>query len=137
MSGRPAARRILTGAAVFLGCVGLAFLFAPDEAGRFLGLLPLPAGVPAGPGLELFGAALTGFALLDWAGRGAIYGGIYGRPIALANLLLGFAAGLTLLREGAGLRAALLAWAFLALAGAFAWLVFGARPWDGDQEPGA
>lgn len=131
MTGRPAARRILTGAALFLGATGLAFLFAPEEAGRFLGLLVVPAGVPTGPGLELFGGALVGLALLDWAGRGAIYGGIYGRPIALANLLVGFASGLTLLRAGAGLRAALLGWTFLALAGAFAWLVFGARPWAG------
>ena len=37
--------------------------------------------------LQLLGALSLGFAMLDWMARDMALGGIYGRPIVVANLL--------------------------------------------------
>ena len=39
--------------------------------------------------LQLFAGGLLAIASLNWMGRGAIYGGIYGRPIVVANFGFG------------------------------------------------
>jgi hypothetical protein len=36
--------------------------------------------------LQFLGAAYFAFAMLNWMAKGAIIGGIYNRPIAIANL---------------------------------------------------
>jgi hypothetical protein len=74
---------------------GLALLFASDA------LLPiLVPGFPVtGAWLgQLLGAAWLGVAALNWLQRGARLGGIYGRPVVLANLVLYFVGALSLLR---------------------------------------
>jgi hypothetical protein len=74
---------------------GLALLFASDV------LLPLlvPGFPAAGAWLgQLLGAAWLGVAALNWLHRGALLGGIYGRPVVLANLVLYFVGALSLLR---------------------------------------
>jgi hypothetical protein len=64
---------------------GLALLFATDEI-----MASLAPGTPpfalwiAG----LLGGALTAFAMLNWLQRHTLMGGIYGRPLLVANLLL-------------------------------------------------
>ena len=77
-------RLLMSVTAALLAAGGLACSFAPQE------LLAL-VGAPAPPGLVLgvqaLGAAWLGFALLDWNARGAPFGGIYGRPVALGNFL--------------------------------------------------
>ena len=90
-------RTVMTASAWVLGALGLVLLFAPAEVGPLLGL----GGAGAALATQLFGSALTSFALLDWAGRGAIYGGIYGRPIALGNFLLGFSVAAALAQRAA------------------------------------
>jgi len=47
-------------------------------------------------GVQLLAAGLLGFAALNWVGRSAIYGGIYGRPIVLANFGYGIISVMTL-----------------------------------------
>lgn len=75
-------RIVLVASSVLLAALGLACLLLPGPLAEAL-LLPdgalqaLP--VAAGP--------LIGIAGLNWAGRGAIYGGIYGRPVVFANFL--------------------------------------------------
>ena len=39
--------------------------------------------------LQLFAGGLLAMASLNWMGRGAVYGGIYGRPIVVANFGFG------------------------------------------------
>ena len=77
-------RLLMSVTAALLAAGGLACSFAPQE---LLGMV----GAPAPPGLVLgvqaLGAAWLGFALLDWNARGAPFGGIYGRPVALGNFL--------------------------------------------------
>lgn len=74
---------------------GLALLFAPDV------LLPalVPGFPPTGAWVgQLLAAAWLGIATLNWLQRGAILGGIYGRPIVLANLVLYFVTALSAVR---------------------------------------
>lgn len=116
--------RILTASAIALGAFGVLLLFAPEEAAGALGW----GSGTTGPSLAA--AGLLSVAVLDWMGRGAIYGGIYGRPIVLANLTLAITGGLTLVRaqaEGGG--APPLGWLPVAVLGlhgvGFAFLLFG------------
>jgi hypothetical protein len=77
-------RLLMTLTAVLLAVLGLACSFAPQE---LLGLLDAPASPALVLGAQALGAAWLGFALLDWHARGAPFGGIYGRPVALGNFL--------------------------------------------------
>jgi hypothetical protein len=74
---------------------GVALLFASDV------LLPplVPGFPPAAAWLgQLLGAAWLGVAVLNWLQRAVVLGGIYGRPVVLANLTLYFVSALSLLR---------------------------------------
>ena len=128
MTGRPRPTTLLmTGSAAILGLLGLAALFLPVEMAR-------AAGWEAGSGLAIQVAAggLLAVAALNGMGRTAIYGGIYGRPIVLANVALGTVAGLSLGRFAFSSPSAVWAWAgsvlFLAQAMAFGYLMR-ASPW--------
>ncbi len=78
------------------GILGIVFIFLPQEIGRWLGMSsPTGAGVLA---LQLLGAALFGFGLINYVGRNAILGGIYGKPILLGNMVFHFIAALELIR---------------------------------------
>jgi hypothetical protein len=77
-------RHLMTATALVLGLCGLACSFAPQE---LLGLAGAPPGTPAVLAVQALGAAWLGLAMLDWMARGAPFGGIYGRPVALGNFL--------------------------------------------------
>jgi hypothetical protein len=86
---------VVTSAVVY-AIPGLVFTFAPDEV-----LLRL--GVVAGPPLlhwllELLGGALLGMAIMNAMQRYAMVGGVYGRPLLVANLALLSIGGLSSLR---------------------------------------
>lgn len=76
---------------VLLVVLGLAGLFLPEAVA---GGLALPAG--ASQVVPLVAGGQLGFAAVNWVGRGAIYGGIYGKPIVLGNWLNGVIATSTL-----------------------------------------
>jgi hypothetical protein len=81
--------------AVVLLLGGVAMLFAPDT------ILPalIPGFPPAGAWLgQLLGAAWLGVATLNWLQRSLVLGGIYGRPLVLANVAVYFIGGSNLLR---------------------------------------
>jgi hypothetical protein len=99
-----------------LAVIGGAFLFAPDAL--------LPALAPGFPVSalwvgQLLGAAWLGVAALNWLQRAAILGGIYGRPVVFANLVLYFVSALSLLRVVLGGGPAVL-WLMLVPMTAFA-----------------
>ena len=79
--------------AVILGVAGTGLLFAPVEVSDFV--VGAPTSEAAG---QLISAGFLAVAVLNWIGRGAVYGGIYGRPMILANFLFGFILGTTTLR---------------------------------------
>ena len=133
-------RSIMIATAALFGAVGAALLFAPLETAAGLGLGTSGDNEST---LKMAGALCFAFAFLDWNGRSAIYGGIYGRPIAMANLLAGVFLSLELAqaqwgREAASSPSQALGWVvsllFLAQTVAFVGVVF-SRPWVRSEAP--
>ena len=77
-------RALLTSSAVFLGLAGGGLTFLPQE-------LLLHVRQPDARILVVFvqtvGAAYLAFAMLNWMSRGSTIGGIYGRPLVVANVV--------------------------------------------------
>jgi len=84
---------IMTSTAILLGTIGLSLTFAPDKVMILLGI---NSSVIISLILQLLGAAYFAFAMLNWMAKGAIIGGIYNRPIAIANLAHFLTGGLAL-----------------------------------------
>lgn len=110
---------LLTATALVYFAAALPLLFAPAEV---LGT-PDPAADPLAPVLaQLLGTALFGFAMLNWLQRRSTIGGIYGRPLIIADLAHTMSAMLALGRFGLGqpfeplALSALVAYAALAVA---------------------
>lgn len=77
-------RLILAASAVVLGLAGVAASFAPQEILAAFGLTAdgiLPVFV------QLLGAMLLGFAMMNWMAKDSLIGGIYNRPLAIGNLV--------------------------------------------------
>ncbi|MEJ6788082.1 hypothetical protein BrevBR_00910 [Brevundimonas sp. BR2-1] len=119
-------RLILSIAGLTFAICGLASLFASDELASLSSTSPSSALAPA---LQIIGGALLGFALLNWFNRRSRVGGIYGRPIGLANLMfsgvLAITVGRAALQGALPVQASLLAGIFGAITLAFGWLAFG------------
>lgn len=73
----------VTVSALCLGAAGILFLFAPQETGAAL----LPDASGGDKLFQLLGAALLGFAMMNWTAKGAALGGIYGRAVVIGNLM--------------------------------------------------
>lgn len=87
-------RILLSLTASLLGLGGIAMLFVPDAVLRvFLSQQQAPVWP-----VQLLAAAWCGFAALNWASRGTILGGIYGRPLVVANFVHFLIAALILVR---------------------------------------
>lgn len=111
--------------AVFLAICGIALLFASDAI--------LPRLIPTFPdgGAWLGQAIAAGWlaaATLNWLSQSALLGGIYGRPVVVANAALYFITSSVLLkvvlRGGAHIAVWLSFGAVVILAGTYAWLLF-------------
>ena len=109
----------------FLAGGGLVMLFAPDEI--------LSRAVPAFPTTaswigQLIAAGWLGLAALNWMSRSTLLGGIYGRPLVMANALFYFIGATTLFRVlRSQAHPMLLGWIAVpiaAFAGVYAWLLF-------------
>lgn len=90
---------------------GIALLFASDAL--------LPALIPGFPPTaawlgQLLAAAWLGVAVLNWLQRSAVLGGIYGRPVVLANVALYLISALSLVRALLGGAAPAVWWFALA-----------------------
>lgn len=77
-------RILMSASAVFLGVVGLGASFLPQEILGYCGVRPEELLVLI---VQVAGALYLGFAVLNWAARGNLLGGIYSRPVALGNFL--------------------------------------------------
>lgn len=69
--------------AVFMGILGVAASFMPQEILAHLGSAPNASITLL---IQTTGALYLGFALLNWMARSIMIGGIYARPVALGNL---------------------------------------------------
>jgi hypothetical protein len=110
---------------------GLALLFASDA------LLPalIPGFPPSAAWLsQLLAASWLGIAALNWLQRSTLLGGIYGRPIVLANVALYLISALSLLRALLGHAAPPALWGLLVPFAALA-LAYGALMLRGPFDP--
>ena len=88
-------RILMSLSAVFLGAIGLAFTFVPEEVLGLHGTAPDNATVLL---LQMAGALYLGFALLNWSARGVLIGGIYSRPVAAGNFFHFVIVSITLIK---------------------------------------
>lgn len=84
---------IMTLTAILLAILGLTLTFAPDQMIMMLGM---KNSIVLSLILQLLGAMYFAFAMLNWMAKGAIIGGIYNKPIAIANLSHFLISGLAL-----------------------------------------
>ena len=90
-------RDLMTLSAAFMAALGVGITFLPQE-------LLAHVGAPREGTLvlliQMLGALYLGFAILNWMNRGSHIGGIYGRPVSMANFF-SFAVGALALVKGA------------------------------------
>jgi hypothetical protein len=86
---------LMTISAIILGLTGVALTFFPQEISAAIG------GSSSSPVIvyQLLGALYFGFAMMNWTAKGNLIGGIYGRPVAIANLTHFTIGALALLKQ--------------------------------------
>ncbi|HEX5026772.1 MAG TPA: hypothetical protein VFV68_15940 [Agriterribacter sp.] len=84
---------LMTISAIVLGATGMVLTFAPGEVLHFLNLTESSPIV-----LQILGALYFGFAMLNWTAKANLVGGIYGRPITIANFTHFLIGGLALIK---------------------------------------
>jgi hypothetical protein len=88
-------RLLMTASALVLALLGLPCIFTPDMVLKEL------TGSTSGAAellVQVMGALYLGFAGLNWMGRANLIGGIYGRPVAIGNLMHFLVAAIALLK---------------------------------------
>lgn len=122
-------RLLMSSSAAFLAVLGVVASFLPREIVSAIGVSP---GWFTELVIQLAAAAWMGFAVLNWAARGTLLGGIYGRPIALGNFAQFAVGAVTLLKVGAHLRETVVLVPLAALYALFAiwfgYVLFGPGP---------
>lgn len=83
--------------AVIMGGAGIILSFLPDETAAWM-----EWGSDSTIALQLLGALLFGFAMINWMAKGNLIGGIYSRPIAIGNFTHFFIGALALIRSATG-----------------------------------
>ena len=86
---------VMTLSAIIMATIGISASFIPHEILTFIGL---PTNQPLPLLIQVIGAMYFAFAMLNWMSKGSIIGGIYNRPIAIANWTHFVIAGLALIK---------------------------------------
>ena len=81
--------------AAFLAVIGISLTFLPAEIAGITGITPDKTFTVI---LQLLGALYFSFALLNWMAKGTIIGGIYNKPVSIANLTHFVIGGLALIK---------------------------------------
>ena len=122
-------RLLMRASALVLGAVGLAATFLPQEILAGAGAPSVPAAVVI---VQIVGATYLGFAFLNWMAQGNAIGGVYSRPVAVANFGHFTIGGLALLKSGLMTQNALPMLAggavYVVFAALFAYVAFGYSP---------
>lgn len=74
---------IMTASALLLATIGLLFTFLPAEILQYFNAA---ASKPFVLLIQISGALYFSFAMLNWMTRSGVFGGIYNKPIIVANL---------------------------------------------------
>ena len=85
----------MTLSAFALAVTGLGLTFMPAEIAMYLHMMPAMHYQLL---LQLLGALYFSFAMLNWMAKGSIIGGIYNKPISLANSTHFFIGGMALVK---------------------------------------
>jgi hypothetical protein len=75
---------LMSVSALFMAGLGVTASFLPQEIATHFGMRPDPIIVLL---IQITGALYLAFAILNWMARSVLIGGIYSRPLALANFL--------------------------------------------------
>ena len=86
---------LMTLNAIILALIGISLIFLPKE---ILDYFELSASDTLELLMQITGSLYFAFAMLNWMSKGSIIGGIYNRPIAIANLTHFVIAGLALIK---------------------------------------
>src|SRR5882672_9965900 len=84
---------LMSSSAIVLGIAGIILSFFPLEFATFFKMAETNIVV-----LQLLGGLYFGFAMLNWAAKANLTGGIYSRPVAIGNLTHYVIGGLALLK---------------------------------------
>jgi hypothetical protein len=112
----------MSASAVFTGVIGVAASFAPHEILAAAGVDPAPVTVMLA---QVLGAIYLAAAMQNWMSRGNTIGGIYSRPLVVANVVHFAVVAIVLIKALAGgsscpgLGAAAVAYSAFAAAFAF------------------
>ncbi len=71
---------IMIASALFVSAIGVLLSFLPQEASAYLNIKETNYLF-----LQLLGALYLGFGVLNWMAKGNVIGGIYSKPVAMAN----------------------------------------------------
>ena len=85
----------MTLSAMILAMIGISLIFLPNE---ILDYLELSVSETLQLLMQIIGSLYFALAILNWMSKGSLIGGIYGRPIAMANLTHFVIAGLALIK---------------------------------------
>lgn len=94
-------RTLMTLSAAVMAVLGIGITFLPQELLAHVGVRSEGAPVLL---MQMLGALYLGFAALNWMNRGSHLGGVYGRPITLANFVAFAVAAVALLKGAIALR---------------------------------
>ena len=86
---------LMTASSVFMGLIGIALSFMPNEVLETFGQMPNETLTLI---LQLTGALYFGFAMTNWMAKAVLIGGIYSRPLSIGNFSHFFIAGLALVK---------------------------------------
>ena len=88
-------KSLMTLSAMILALIGISLIFLPNE---ILDYLQLSVSETLQLLMQIIGSLYFALAILNWMSKGSFIGGIYNRPIAMANLTHFVIAGLALIK---------------------------------------
>ena len=86
----------MTTSSIILGAIGIILTFAPDVVLSHLNVAINPTSLLLG---QVIGGLYFGYSMLNWMTKESLIGGIYNRPIAIANFTHFFIAGLAIAKS--------------------------------------
>ena len=117
---------VMASSAIILAAIGIGLMFLPEE---ILIYLNIGASKPVLLILQLLGGLYFGFAMLNWMSQWSVIGGIYNKPVSVANFAQFFVGGMALIKDVTSSPEMprifwLLAGVYIVYAAMFGWLFY-------------
>jgi hypothetical protein len=90
-------KEIMAGTSLILAVIGIGMTFFAAELSNYLLMTTTPISELF---IQILGALYFAFAMLNWMAKGSAIGGIYNRPIAIANFTHFFIGALAVIKTG-------------------------------------